>query len=95
MKPDFWRQTAAFNVGLGKRVKAKRLAEGLTQGKLVTLLDKHGGLPMWNVPTLSNIEQGHVVPNALVAPLLTEWLLQGDESLDTCPTCGQPPKGTE
>jgi len=92
VKPDLWRQTAAFNVGLGKRVKAKRLHEGLTQGKLVNQLDKHGGLPMWNVPTLSNIEQGHVIPNAVVAPLLSEWLLQGDDSDSICLTCGQPRK---
>ena len=84
-----WYDLRLRNQQLGLHLKKARIEAGLTQSRLVTLLDPYGSLAKWNVPTLSQIEQGIMVPNETLGPILEDWLF------GTCPTCGRDWEGIQ
>jgi hypothetical protein len=72
---DPWVNIRNDNSALGATLLAARIKADMTQPQLVTAIDPYGVHPTLNVPALSRIERGEIIPAHEIAVLLWEWMV--------------------
>jgi hypothetical protein len=78
---DYWSAIRQVSTRLGAMILETRLDHDYSQTDLVTALDPNGDIVGWNVPYLSRIESGQLVPTNRIAQVLSIWLDANDRDL--------------
>lgn len=82
---DYWKELRTQAQTLGALVLQARLADNFSQGELVDRLDPFSAYPQINVPALSRVENGQMVPDQILGLALSTWLISYNHTLPTTP----------